>query len=197
MKASYLYIAIALIAIVTQSTSTCYSGELDFEIRAGIGEGKSRDVALKFGYDDSGGEGARAVAAYEQKPKEVGQEEKFEAFRYYLFKLKFIEAERLAEKLALESNESNTKGRAAVAVGLARLCRGDYARSVASLKTAEESGIRPAAHLRVYVSCMILQTPEDAETTVKQMLKSGELNASRLAASAVLGFCLVGRDGPK
>jgi hypothetical protein len=185
------YFCVALIAITAESSS--YSAELDFEIRAGLSEGGSRDLSLRFVYDDSSGDGARAAAGYEKKSDRLSREERFEAFRHYIFRLQLVQAERLAEELALERGDA----RASVALGLARLCRGDYERSVTSLKAAEEAGARPAAQLRVYVTCVILQRPDEVENTVKQMLKTGELNSSRLAANAVLGFCLVGKEGPK
>jgi len=187
MKAAFEYTSTILGLLLRLS---CAGGELDFHFSAGFGDPKSQSITLRLGYDDPAAIGERIVRRYEQMPESLDQQDKIEAFRYYMAKLRFVEAENLARDLAKAGNP-----RGEFALGMAKLCRGDYEGARISLKSAEESGIRQAVYIRIYVTCLVLHRATEVRGIASNLVEEQDYNKSAMAASAVIAFCLVADGG--
>jgi len=142
----------------------------------------------------SGSNSAWAARHFEEKPSELKETERFSAFAHYIWRRQFVQAESLIDSMTPQAL-GNSKGRGYLALGIARLCRGDYERAVDAFALAERLGSRTAAWLRVYISSLVFFKPEEVQDSAKRIVDSHEFSNSRLAAAAILAYCQAAKDG--
>jgi len=167
---------------------------MDFSFYINPFKNRGTIIELQFALDDPGGLAAESTKAFEMRSRQLDADEKLDVIKWYLSKCRFVDAEKLASQVVSETD--GMKPEAVFVLGMAQLCRGDYQASATTMQKAGKLGIRRAAYMHVYISTHVLERADkEMEDTVREAIKSGEINESGTVAYAALGFCSVATNG--
>jgi len=131
----------------------------------------------------------KLVRRFETNPNGLGDGEKLDVCKWYLWHLEFVKAERLAERLVADNKERDAKYLAML--GFAKICRGDYEGAKRALLKPDAGAERGQRELGLWVQVLLLEEPDQAADGIRALVAKESFNNIPWALQASLAFCIM------